>query len=110
MRFSAHGVVHRSHSAYDAPVSSRVHLVLALNILWHCACSGPESQSESRPNILLITLDTTRADHLGCYGYEKAQTPNIDELAETGVLFENAGCQAPSFLRKRLRAASSLRP
>jgi len=49
----------------------------------------------SEMNILLFTLDTTRADHLGCYGYEKVETPNIDHLAETGILFENAICQAP---------------
>jgi len=46
-------------------------------------------------NILFITLDTTRADHLGCYGYSRAETPNIDSLAENGILFKNAICQAP---------------
>jgi len=46
-------------------------------------------------NILFITLDTTRADHLGCYGYDRAQTPNIDNLAERGVLFKTAVCQSP---------------
>lgn len=48
----------------------------------------------SKPNIVFITLDTTRADHLGCYGYEKVQTPNMDRLAEEGILFEQ--CIAPS--------------
>jgi len=47
-------------------------------------------QAEERPNILLITLDTTRPDRLGCYGWEDAQTPNIDALAERGVRFEMA--------------------
>ena len=42
------------------------------------------------PDILLITMDTTRADHLGCYGYADIQTPNIDSLAREGVLFEEA--------------------
>ena len=54
---------------------------------------GPLDVSEL--NILFITLDTTRADHLGCYGYDKVETPNIDRLAETGILFKNAICQAP---------------
>jgi len=49
----------------------------------------------SELNILFITLDTTRADHLGCYGYDRAETPNIDRLAETGILFKNATCQVP---------------
>jgi len=49
----------------------------------------------SEMNILFITLDTTRADHLGCYGYNRVETPNIDMLAKTGILFKNAICQAP---------------
>lgn len=46
-------------------------------------------------NVLLFTLDTTRADHLGCYGYPNIRTPNIDGLAAEGVLFRNATAQAP---------------
>lgn len=44
------------------------------------------------PNVLLVTIDTLRADRLGCYGYEKAQTPHLDRLAAEGALFENAFC------------------
>ncbi len=40
-------------------------------------------------NLLLITLDTTRADHLGCYGYFRDTTPNLDALAKKSILFEN---------------------
>lgn len=43
-----------------------------------------------KPNIILISLDTVRADHLSCYGYNKPTTPNIDKLAEDGVLFKHA--------------------
>ncbi len=46
-------------------------------------------------NILLFTLDTTRADHIGCYGYPRVETPNIDRLAAEGFLFKNATSQAP---------------
>jgi len=46
-------------------------------------------------NVLIVTLDTTRADRLGCYGYPKAGTPNLDALAAGGVRFENAICQVP---------------
>ncbi len=49
----------------------------------------------SELNILFITLDTTRADHLGCYGYDKVETPNIDKIAQNGILFKNATSQAP---------------
>ncbi len=45
-------------------------------------------------NLLVITLDTVRADRIGAYGYEKAETPHLDELARKGVMFEN--CYAPT--------------
>ncbi len=44
----------------------------------------------NRPNIILISIDTLRADHLSCYGYKRKTTPNIDRIAEEGVLFKNA--------------------
>ena len=46
-------------------------------------------------NLLLITLDTTRADRLGCYGYKPAETPTLDSLAARGTLFEDALAQVP---------------
>ena len=48
-----------------------------------------------KPAVLLITLDATRADHLGAYGYAQARTPAIDELARQGVLFEQAYTAVP---------------
>jgi len=47
------------------------------------------------PNVVLITLDTTRADHLGCYGADAAETPNLDALAAEGVVFAQAQSPAP---------------
>jgi len=46
-------------------------------------------------NVLLITVDALRADHLGCYGYGKDITPHIDKLAKGGALFQNAVSQGP---------------
>jgi arylsulfatase A-like enzyme/Flp pilus assembly protein TadD len=48
-----------------------------------------------RPNVLLITIDTLRADHLGCYGDAGAATPVLDALAARGVRFATAIAQAP---------------
>ena len=48
-----------------------------------------------RPNVLLVTIDTLRADHVGCYGYAAASTPTIDALAARGVRFETVVAQAP---------------
>jgi arylsulfatase A-like enzyme/Tfp pilus assembly protein PilF len=48
-----------------------------------------------KPSILLITLDTTRADHLGPYGNEEAETPALSALADEGIVFEQAVAVAP---------------
>ncbi len=45
-------------------------------------------------NVVLVTFDTTRADHLGCYGSHYAETPTIDQMAQNGVRFES--CYAPT--------------
>jgi arylsulfatase A-like enzyme len=49
-------------------------------------------------SLLLITLDTTRADRLGAWGYEEARTPTIDRLATEGTLYERAYAPAPETL------------
>ena len=47
--------------------------------------------AQNKPNIVLIMVDTLRADHLGCYGYERDTSPNIDKLVEEGtILYEQA--------------------
>lgn len=66
-----------------------------------CVCLGalgcnptPES-STTQPNVLLITIETLRADHVGSYGYSRTTTPNLDRLAAQGVRFDNTLAQAP---------------
>ena len=44
----------------------------------------------AQPNILLLVIDSARADHFSCYGYDLPTTPNIDRLASEGVRFEAA--------------------
>ena len=50
----------------------------------------------SKKNIILITLDCVRPDHIGCFGYKNVNTQTIDQLAKDGTLFEQAICQAPN--------------
>ncbi|HAR36979.1 MAG TPA: hypothetical protein DCR87_08825 [Acidobacteria bacterium] len=64
----------------------------------------------SSANILLITLDTTRADHLGCYGYKEARTPNLDRLAREGIRFARAYCPAPLTLPSHTTILTGLEP
>ena len=44
---------------------------------------------KTTPNILLIVMDAVRLDHLSCYGYSRPTTPNLDRIAQSGVVFEN---------------------
>ncbi len=63
-----------------------------------------------RPNLLLVTLDTTRADRLGAYGYAPAKTPALDALAERGVVFEEAYSPAPMTLPAHATMMTGLLP
>jgi arylsulfatase A-like enzyme len=54
------------------------------------ACGGEGTSLRPMPNILLVTLDTTRADHLGAYGYFRDTSPTLDALARQSILFERA--------------------
>ncbi|MEE8557239.1 MAG: sulfatase [Myxococcota bacterium] len=56
---------------------------------------NPADRLDRPPNVVLITVDTLRADRLGAYGYEKAHTPAIDALAAGGVLFTDASTCIP---------------
>jgi choline-sulfatase len=54
-----------------------------------------QSKQPAQPNVVVITIDTLRADHLGCYGYKQIRTPNIDALAHEGIRFERAFTPVP---------------
>jgi arylsulfatase A-like enzyme/Tfp pilus assembly protein PilF len=73
-------------------------------------CAWREFVLSRRPNVLLITLDTTRADRLGCYGYSVALTPTLDALAAGGVLFERAYTPAPLTLPSHASMMTGLYP
>jgi arylsulfatase A-like enzyme len=75
--------------------------LLVLTTVLLAACSG---SSDAPPNVLLITVDTLRADRLGCYGYGLETSPNIDGLAARGVRFEDCTVQWP----KTFESLSSL--
>jgi choline-sulfatase len=66
--------------------------------------------ARSRLSVLLITIDTLRADHVGCYGYEDARTPALDRLASEGVLFEQVGAQVPVTLPSHTTILTGLTP
>ncbi len=61
-------------------------------------------------NVVLITLDTTRADRIGCYGNDEIDTPNLDYLARQGVLFSRAMAPAPCTLPSHCSMMTGLFP
>ncbi len=73
--------------------------------LWIFLKQGPDPAGKVRrlwskrgvqkPNVILVTMDTTRADHIGCYGYPYAKTPTLDAIARKGVVFEQAATATP---------------
>lgn len=71
----------------------------------HGLPSGPEHAV----NLLLITLDTTRADHMG-YENQKGQTPNLDKLASRGMVFHRAFCTVPMTLPSHASMMTGLYP
>ena len=72
-------------------------LPVLVAVLLTMACATGESPAPAgvRPNILLIIVDTMRKDHLGCYGYARDITPNMDTLASRSVRYQQAVSQAP---------------
>jgi choline-sulfatase len=73
-----------------------------LLLLSSCQSPNRKAASESdgiavqrRLNLVLVTIDTLRPDRLGCYGYSKIETPNLDALAKSGALFETAVTHTP---------------
>lgn len=66
---------------------------------------GPEA-----PNIVLIVIDTLRADHLGCYGYFRDTSPNIDAFARDAIMFENAFAPMATTLPSHVSMFTGLYP
>jgi choline-sulfatase len=81
----------------------------ALGLLFALAFS-PGCGRPAPPNVLVITIDTLRADHLGCYGFATARTPNIDRLAREGVRVANAAAVAPITLPSHCSIMTGLYP
>lgn len=69
---------------------------LLVSPLLGCADRGASAPREAGgPNVVLITVDTLNRDHLGCYGYSRATSPEVDRLAADSLVFERAYSQAP---------------
>lgn len=97
-------------------------LVLAAAALLVVRWGPPKTEGEARArlaarrpapadlNVVVVTLDTLRADRLGCYGFRGVETPNIDALAAEGVLFEQATSTVPLTLPSHASIFTGLIP
>ena len=66
--------------------------------------------AEEKPSIILISIDTLRADHLSCYGYGRVETPHLDAFTQGGTLFSAANSQVPLTLPSHLTLLTSTYP
>jgi arylsulfatase A-like enzyme len=82
-------------------------VAVAGTVLAAVGCQKPRDRTAPL-NVLLISIDSLRADHVGCYGYERDTTPEIDAFAASAVLFESAVSQAPWTLPAHASLLTSL--
>lgn len=98
------------------PGFTRAGAALASGLLaWVAGCGSGDAHPEpglytDPPSIVLVTIDTLRADHLGCYGYHRDTSPRIDQLAAEGVFFERASAVSGTTLPSHLSIHTALLP
>jgi len=74
-------------------MKKRIVIIIGLGVL--ALLAAYLLKPERSPNVILITVDTLRADHLGAYGYSRQTSPNFDAFAKEGMLFRRAFSHAP---------------
>lgn len=80
------------------------------DILVAKARSQAESQKGAPPSVILISVDTLRADRVSCYGYRRVTTPHIDAIAKDGTIFTQADSQVPLTLPSHVSLLTSTYP
>jgi len=84
--------------------------LLFLFVLSFLLITTKNSRRNADLNVILISIDTLRADHLSCYGYSKPTTPNIDDFSQDAVLFKRCIAQSSSTLQSHASMLTSLVP
>ncbi len=101
----------RHRATKSAAVLTLTAIAATLCVVLAIGCSKPADQI-SRPgcNVILISIDTLRADRLGCYGFTRETSPNIDRFRADGALFSRTIAQAPSTMASHASIFTSLLP
>ena len=90
--------------------AAAVALLAALALLPLAPACGKNVRGEDQYNVILISLDTLRADHLQTYGYERETSPNIEAFGERSVVFEEAWSAAPKTAPSHMSIFTGLDP
>jgi len=85
-------------------------MIAALMGLCLISCGQKDTHPGPAKQVIIFDIDTLRADHLGCYGYDRPTSPHIDRLASEGVLFEWAFAQGPNTPPSQTSILTSLYP
>lgn len=85
-------------------------LILLALVITGCGGTSESKRGHDRWNLLVITLDTTRADRLGFHGHDAARTPRLDALAERGFIFDRARSHSPLTLPSHASIFTGLLP
>ncbi len=108
-RGAARGSAPRAMAGWLGAPSLDARKFLAACLALAAAACAERSRAE-RPNLLLVSIDTLRADHVGAYGYARATTPHLDRLAQAGHRFEHARSVMPTTLPAHAAMFTSLYP
>jgi arylsulfatase A-like enzyme len=102
----------KQHAPYKLRDGIAVILVSQAMILAGAACGSgePEALPDDRLSVVLVSVDTLRADHLSCYGYDRPTSPTIDRFATEGLLFEQCVNTGGGTLPVHLSMLTSLSP
>ena len=87
-----------------------VRIILSTITLLGSLLHASSTHADPPQGIILISLDTLRADHLGCYGYTRDTSPHLDAFAKENILFENAVVQSSWTLPSHMSIMTSLYP
>jgi arylsulfatase A-like enzyme len=100
----------RNSRAGFAIGQSKSNVIFKLAALVFCAAALSGCARQGPANVLLITMDTTRADYIGCFGAKQSRTPNLDTLAADGAAFTNATTAAIPTTPSHTSILTSLHP
>ncbi len=104
----------RAHIASSRFVSRCLRCFLCglvlISLLSALTVGAAEPPPATKYNLLLISIDTLRADHLKCYGYKRDTSPHLDQLAREGVLFENLTAASSWTVPSHMSMFTSLYP